>query len=159
MSVIAQLVVADPFEADTVLSSDNPTDSWAGFAYKGLDKVRLITLWSLIESTSPDDRFEDRLETVRVIRHQGELRSVETIPAEMLGALASVATLSDDDFDRLAKSWRRTEEFVGWEESEVLDLLRLVGDLADSACWKVKRFCCGSNYNIWNVAWGQRTDL
>ncbi len=77
MSVIAQLVVADPSEAETVLGSDDPTNSWAGVGYKGLDNVRPISLWSLIESTSPDDRFQDRLETVRVIRDQSEQRSVD----------------------------------------------------------------------------------
>ena len=58
MGVIAQLVVADPSEAETVLSAGDPANSWDGFGYKGLDIVRLITLWSLIESSSPDDRFE-----------------------------------------------------------------------------------------------------
>ena len=77
MSVIAQLVVADPSEAETVLKSDDPANSWPGFGYKGLDNVRPISLWSLIESTSPDDRFQDRLETVRVIRDQSEQRSVD----------------------------------------------------------------------------------
>ncbi len=133
MGVIAQLVVADPSEAATVLSSGDPTNAWDGFGFKGLDNVRLITLWSLIESTSPDDRFEDRLETVRVIQDEGHGRWVHVIPEKMLAALASVATLDDDDFDRLAEAWGQTEEFEGWEEADVLELLRLVGDLAETA--------------------------
>jgi hypothetical protein len=115
------------------LSSGDPTNSWDGFAFKGVDRVRLITLWSLIESRSPDDRFQDRSETVRVIQDEGDQRSVDVIPEKMVAALASVAALPDGDFDRLAASWGETEEFEGWEEAEVADLLRLVGDLAETA--------------------------
>jgi hypothetical protein len=68
-----------------------------------------------------------------VIQDEGDQRSVDVIPEKMVAALASVAALPDGDFDRLAASWGETEEFEGWEEAEVADLLRLVGDLAETA--------------------------
>ena len=55
-----------------------------------------------------------------------------TCPAFRL-ALGTIATLDDSEFDRLARSWRDTEEFEGWKEDEVFDLLRQVSDLAETA--------------------------
>ncbi len=133
MGIIAELVVADPSEANAVLGSDEPLGSWDGFAYKGLDRVRLITLWALVESGSPDNRFDERLDAVVVIRDPDEERWVEVIPLEMLTTLASVAALDDDDFNRLAQSWGQTDEFEGWENAEALDLLCQVSDLAERA--------------------------
>ncbi len=50
MSAITQLVVAKPSDAKVLLDSENPLESCDGFAYTGLDRVRLITLWALAES-------------------------------------------------------------------------------------------------------------
>ncbi len=132
MGAVAHLVIADRSEVEAVLSSDEPLNSFDGFAYKGLDRVRLITLWALAEHGSPSERYDERLDAVLVIRDRDDGRWVDIIPPKMLAALATVPSL-DDDFDRLAQSWGQTEEFEGWEENEVLDLLRQVGDLAESA--------------------------
>ncbi len=51
----------------------------------------------------------------------------------MLAALASVAALSDEQFDGLAHSWKCTDEFEGWDATEILEILREVADLAESA--------------------------
>ena len=133
MGVIAQAVIASPSDAQAVLNSDQPINSWDGFAYKGLDRVGLITLWALVETDDPDNRFDYRLDAVRVITDADRGRWVDIIPPEMLAALAKVAALDAAEFDRLGLSWWRTDEFEGWDEAEVLDLLRLLGDLAESA--------------------------
>ncbi len=72
MGVIAQLVVADPSRAEAVLGSDDPTTTWDGIGYKGLHHIQLITLWSLIDSGSPGDRFPERLHAVKVIVSRDE---------------------------------------------------------------------------------------
>jgi hypothetical protein len=133
MSAITQLVVAKPSDAKVLLDSENPLESCDGFAYTGLDRVRLITLWALAESDSPDDQFDERLDTVHVINDKDLDRWVDILPPEMVAALGTIATLNDSEFDRLARSWRDTEEFEGWKEDEVLDLLRQVSDLAETA--------------------------
>ena len=61
----------------------------------------------------------------------------------MIESLASLANLEVDDFDNLAESWGSTDEFDGWAVDEVNDLLREVGDLAESA--KLK----GSAIMLW----------
>ena len=133
MSAITQLVVAKPSDAKVLLDSENPLESCDGFAYPGLDRVRLITLWALAESDSPDDQFDERLDTVHVINDKDLDRWVDILPPEMVAALGTIATLNDSEFDRLARSWRDTEEFEGWKEDEVFDLLRQVSDLAETA--------------------------
>jgi hypothetical protein len=133
MSAIAQLVVANPSDAKVLLDSEDPLESWDGFTYTGLDRVRLITLWALAESASPDDQFDERLDAVRVINDKDSDRWVDILPPEMVAALGTITTLDDSEFARLARSWRDTEEFEGWKEDEVFDLLRQVSDLAETA--------------------------
>ncbi len=133
MSAIAQLVVAKPSDAKALLDSEAPLESWDGFAYTGLDRVRLITLWALAESASSDDQFDERLDAVRLIKHKDLDRWVDILPPEMVATLRTITTLDDSEFDRLARSWRDTEEFEGWKADEVFDLLRQVGDLAETA--------------------------
>jgi hypothetical protein len=65
------------------------------------------------------------------------------LPKRTIETLASVANLDDNDFDALAVAWSSTDEFDGWEEDEVNDLLREVGDLAETA--KLK----GSAVMLW----------
>ena len=58
MGVISEIVAADPSESEAVLASESPSQRWDGFAYKGLDNIKLISLWSLVESATPDDRLD-----------------------------------------------------------------------------------------------------
>ena len=133
MSAITQLVIAKPSDAKVLLDSEDPLESRDGFAYTGLDRVRLITLWALAVSASPDDQFDERLDAVHVINDKDLDRWVDILPPEMVAALGTIATLDDNEFDRLARSWMDTEEFEGWKEDEVFDLLRQVSDLAETA--------------------------
>jgi hypothetical protein len=71
VGVTSQLVVADEGKATEVLRSDNPTAAWDGFTLKGLDDVRLITLWSLIDSGTTDDRIAERSGGVERFKSRG----------------------------------------------------------------------------------------
>jgi hypothetical protein len=51
----------------------------------------------------------------------------------MVESLASVATLDGEDFDALVEKWVAIEDFNGWEKDEVNQLVREVGDLAETA--------------------------
>jgi hypothetical protein len=46
--------------------------------------------------------------------------------------------LEEPEFDSLAASWAATEEFNGWSQTDVKDLLRELGDLAETALAKDK---------------------
>jgi hypothetical protein len=68
-------------QAKDVRNSDEPTRTWEGFRYKGLDDVRLITLWSVIDCGSPDD---PDTETSDLIRQIGDLAERASLVSETL---------------------------------------------------------------------------
>ncbi|MGO9465484.1 MAG: hypothetical protein ACLQIB_53380 [Isosphaeraceae bacterium] len=133
VGVTSELVVADEGQATEVLRSDNPAAAWDGFTCKGLDDVRLVTLWSLIDSGTTDDRISERLDGVKRFESRDANRWVMVLPTRMVESLASVASLEREEFDALVEKWVATEEFDGWEKDEVDQLLREVGDLAETA--------------------------
>jgi len=67
MGVLSHLLVADPSEAEAVLASDDPSRTWAGFFYRGLDRIKLATLWAIAETGSASERLEQRLDEICTI--------------------------------------------------------------------------------------------
>ena len=60
--------------------------------------------------------------------------------AEMFGELEAhvivvpvIAALEDDEQVSIAEQWNQTDDLEGWEASEVLDLVRSIGDTAETA--------------------------
>jgi hypothetical protein len=133
MGVLNHLLVADAAEADAVAASDEPSQTWDGFFCRGLDRIKLATLWALVEAGSPDDQLEQRLDAIRTIPEGDQGPWVDIIPPRMLASLASIAAMEEDEQGSLADRWGQTEELDGWEASEVIDLVRSVGDTAESA--------------------------
>ncbi len=72
---------------------------------------------------------------------------MDILPPEMVAALGTIATLNDSEFDRLARSWRDTEEFRGLEgvmkcltsSDRSATSLKLLG-------WKTSRSSSGPNH-------------
>src|SRR5262245_35548662 len=133
MGVQSELVIADSSEVDAVAASDAPSSSWNGFAFRGLDHIQLITLWALIETGSPDDDFDARLDAVPIASDSDDGPHVAVLPEKMVPVLSQVSALDEDGFQSLLGKWHSTDEFEGWNEADVSDLLREVGDLADTA--------------------------
>jgi hypothetical protein len=133
MGVQSELVIADRSEAEAVAVSDEPSRSWNGFAFGGLDHVQLIPLWALIESGSADNDLDARIDAVPVIPDSDKGPWVAILPDKMVTALSRIAALDEDEFQSLLGKWSSTEEFEGWDEADVSALLREVGDLADTA--------------------------
>ena len=133
MGILNHLLVAAASEADAVAASDDPSQTWDGFFCRGLDRIKLATLWALVEAGSADDRFEHRLDAIRTIPEGDKGPWVDIVPPKMLGSLASIAAMEEDEQESLAERWGQTEEREGWEASEILDLVRDIGDTAESA--------------------------
>jgi hypothetical protein len=133
MGILNHLLVAHASEADAVAVSDEPSQTWDGFFCRGLDRIKLATLWALVESGSPDDRLEERLDQVRTIPEGDQGPWVDIVPTKMLSALASIAAMEEDEQASIAKDWGRSDELEGWDASEVLDLVRRIGDTAETA--------------------------
>jgi len=133
MGVLNHLLVADASEADALLASDEPSKTWDGFFCRGLDRIKLATLWALVEAGSADNRLEQRLDAIRTISAGDRWLWVDIVPPKMLGSLTSIAAMEEDEQELLAKRWCQTEELEGWDASEVFDLVRSIGDTAESA--------------------------
>jgi len=133
MGVLNHLLVADAAEADAIAVSNEPSQNWDGFFCKGLDRIKLATLWALIEAGSADDKLEQRLVAIRTIPEGDQGPWVDIVPPKMLASLASIAAMEEDEKQSLAERWAETNELEGWEASEVFDLVHSIGDTAESA--------------------------
>ena len=58
---------------------------------------------------------------------------VFAVSGDDLTTLAEIATIEQDELNRLAESWAKTEEFDGWDFADVHDLVLSIGDLAETA--------------------------
>ena len=134
MGVQCELIIADPSEAPSVVASDGPAQEWDGFTFNGLHSVQLCTLLSLLDSGDPLQQFDRYLDAIPVVADEDDgARVVSAVHPPEVGRLATVAQMEDDEFNRLASTWGKTNEFDGWTADEVTELLRLIGDLAETA--------------------------
>src|SRR5262245_46471430 len=97
MGMLNQLLVAHDSEADAVAASDEPSQKWAGFSCQGLDRIKLITLWALVETGSTDDGFDQRLDQMRTTPEGNQGPWVDIVPPTMLSVLASIAGMEEHE--------------------------------------------------------------
>jgi hypothetical protein len=141
VGVKSNLVIADPGDFEEVASSDDPASHWHGFTFNGLDRVKLCALLSLLKSGSPDGEFEEYLDWVSADGRRSESDErpcVSTVRPDEVAELAVTAAMEDAELDQLAMEWGATEEFAGWSEWEIGELLRRIGDLAETAMLQEK---------------------
>ncbi len=134
MGVRTDVVIADLDEAQAIADMTTPTAKWEGFTFNGFHHVQLCTLLSLLKTGTPDIEFERYLSVVEPVSSPTEEGPLVTaVKPEQVAELAAVAGLEGAEFESLAESWAATEEFNGWSGSDVRELLRELGDLAESA--------------------------
>ena len=133
MGVLNYLLIGHASEADAIAASDEPSQTWDGFGFRGLDPIKLATLWALVETGSPDDRLEQRLDQVRTIPEGDQGPWIDVLPTKMVASLASIAAMEEGEQESLAEQWGQTDELQGWEEFDILDLVRSIGDTAETA--------------------------
>lgn len=131
--MIDHLLVAGVTDAHAIAAHDDPSRKWDGFFCRGLDSIKLVALWALIEKGSTDDRSGQRMDAIETISEGDSGPWVDVLPSTMVLALASLAAMDDDEIARLAASLCRTKDFEGWADDEVSDLIRSVGDQAEAA--------------------------
>ena|SRR6266568_6807169 len=103
-----------------------------------MDNVKLSTLLSLMSSQSPSTDYEKWLDAVPAVGEQDVGPWVFALADSAVAHLAKIASKEREDVEELARSWGATQEFEGWEPDEVSDLLRNVGDLAETATMEKK---------------------
>lgn len=133
MSVTHQLLVALPAEAHAILEHDEPSRDWSGFACDGLDSIKLVALWAAVETGSTESGFEQRMDSIKTLSEGQDGPWVDVAPPSMVLALASLAGLEDDELSPLADALLAMEDFEGWDEDEVVELMRSIGDQAETA--------------------------
>jgi len=134
MGVQTDVVIADLDDAQAIAEMATPTAEWDGFTFNGFDHVQVCTLLSLLSAGRPDAEFQHYLGVVEPVAVGGEEGPVVVgVKPEQVAELAAVARLDEAEFESLAASWAATEEFAGWSGSDVRELLRELGDLAESA--------------------------
>jgi hypothetical protein len=139
MGVQTDVVIADPDEAQALANTDDPAAARQGFTFSGFDCVKLGTLISLLKTGGPDAGLERCLHRIDVVRASSrEETVVSVVPPELVAEVVAVAGLEGAEFDALAASWEATEEFAGWSRADVRELLRQLGDLAESASLRGK---------------------
>ena len=139
MGFQTDVLIANYDEAQALADTDSPANDREGFTFNGFDRVQLCTLLSLVKSGNWETHFDHYLDAIEVVSSSTDTWPVvSVVKPEQVAELASVAALDDDEFDRLAASWAATEEFAGWESQDIVDLLRTLTDLADSASLQKK---------------------
>jgi hypothetical protein len=134
MGVQTDVLIAGLDDAQAIAETATPTAEWRGFTFNGLDHVHVCTLLSLLKASRPDTEFQRYLKVVQPVAVRGEEGPVVIgIKPEQVAELAAVAGLDKAEFAALASSWAATEEFAGWPGSDVRELLRALGDLAQAA--------------------------
>lgn len=131
MGIQSDLVIAGANEAEDVRASESPAMEWEGLSFQGLENVKLATLLSLLSSHSPDSDYEKWLDELPSLSNESPWLFV--LSAAAVKCLSRIAEQEGAEFEKLAESWAATEEFEAWESSDVNDLLRSIGDLAESA--------------------------
>lgn len=146
MGMMSHLLVADASEADAIVAAEEPTQAWDGFSYQGLDRVNLATFWAIVEAGLAEDRFEERLDAIRTISASDRGPWVDILPAKMLHTLATIAAMDEAEQGTVAERWGQTDELEGWDAADVLDLVRSIGDTAETALLRTKTLILWTGY-------------
>jgi hypothetical protein len=134
MGVRSDLIIADLSDVPAVVGSVTPIGEWEGFTFNGLDNVKLCTLLSLLRTGDESldfDRYLGLIEMVGPPTYDGPL--VYAVHPAEVADLAVVAGMDEEDVQRLVRAWGSTQELEDWSESDVAELLREIGGLADKA--------------------------
>jgi hypothetical protein len=131
--VLTELVIADEGEARRVAEDAAPSRRWPGVDAKGLDQVKLSTLWSLLSGRPFCDELLLEFAPLDEVSEDGPW--VFRVPPPLVGLLAA---LEVDRAGAVAEAWATSEELEldGWEPAEVramLDGLRGVARAAQAA--------------------------
>lgn len=130
---LTDIVIADDEEATELGRSVAPSVRWrrGGIDAKGVDQVKLATLWSLLTRRSFDEVFGD-FETLHEESDEGPW--VVRVPPPLARVLAD---LDDATAAEIVPKWAATEEFLldRWDAGDVgkfLDELRSLARDAES---------------------------
>jgi hypothetical protein len=134
VGIQSDLVVAKADEAPAVAASRQAVPQWQRLSFSGLHNVNLCTLICLVRTGQADRGFDELLGRIQIVASDAaEFADVWLIPGTEVASLAQIAALDDDEFDELHAAWCDTDELAAWDLDEATELLRAIGDLAETA--------------------------
>jgi|GEM_PF-1310712 len=133
MGVLTDIVLAGTNEAKKVEASDGPSREFAGIDAKGIDQVRMGTLYAILTSSEYDPGF--MLDEESVIEPDDEDGPwVHIVPQKMVLLLSK---LTDAGIPAVADEWGKTEEFQpeysSWSQEDILKFLEQIRSLSKKA--------------------------
>ncbi len=105
MGILTDFVIADVGYGNVVGESVNPSEHWPTLQSKGVETIKLATLFCAITGREYHNDIQASLELVGGDKDEGPW--VFEVPAEMLEAIARVDPLQ---IQRVASEWASTEE-------------------------------------------------
>jgi hypothetical protein len=129
MGVLTDWVIANKSEAEAVGKSIVPIKKWPGIDAKGIDQVKLATLWGILSGAPYQESWIEEMLPVYSASDEGPWVSV--IPQGLVDGLAS---LEKQRFAEVARDWAQTEEF-----QEEKNLAQLTGEYLRRMCSLAKR--------------------
>ena len=130
MGLLTDFVIAKKAEAASLAESTNPTEDFEGVEAKGLDPVKLESLWALL---ARGGKRTGKFKMVKTASDEGPW--VLDVPAEFTRFLASLA---EKDATGVVKAWAATEEMEadGWKTEDARRALDLLVAVARKATKK-----------------------
>lgn len=132
-----EVVAASRHAAQAIADMQAPSATYTGFIFNGFDRVKLCTLFCLLEADDSMVCFEKFLETMELVTATHEEWPMVTVVAEAeVEQLAELATWEHGVFHQLVRRWKATDEFEDWNEADVHALLHELVELAETAKFK-----------------------
>lgn len=132
MGVLTDFVIANLADAQLVGESMNPSQQFDGLDAKGMDQVKMASLYAILTGQDYDSDFLQAEQSfVYISSEQGPW--VQLVPHEMV---ERVAKLSEFETVRIAREWLRTEEdfrYGKWTSEHAVQFLQDLGQLCRRA--------------------------
>jgi hypothetical protein len=126
MGVLSDIIIADRNEAAAINAADGAhLKRWACLQSKGIDTIKLGTLYQIVHDRSLDDMgfFAKFMQDAVLDQRSDEGPWVFLIPEELTSA---VAALDEAKAEAVTEKWAATEEFVldRWQSADVEEYLQ-----------------------------------
>jgi hypothetical protein len=105
MSLISDFIMAPPGSGEEVGRSDRPSDHWTAFEAKGVETVKLATLFCLVSGRPYSNEVQRSFKLVGGNQDEGPW--VFEFPQNVVGSLAAI---DQAQLPALASAWASTEE-------------------------------------------------
>ena len=130
MGILTDFVIANDCDGSAIGEAIRPADRWPTLEAKGVDTIKLSTLYCSISGVEYSSDLERSFELVGGNQDEGPW--VFKFPEVVLDAIASVPTAN---FHAVAEAWASTEELQmdRWTSHDAAEFITLIQKYAQKA--------------------------